>query len=149
MITCFKLHIPYNVDNSYPNGGFMKKQFAWISILIIGSLLLGACSLAKDLGAVQKAGNDFMTGLRDKQYQITWGMLTTSLQTELGTYNDWQNFASPRAFDTWSFSNTQVQNDEAQMDGDCALGADAYTLRIVFARVGTDWKISGINITAK
>jgi len=127
----------------------MKKQFAWISILIISSLLLGACSLAKDLSAVQKAGNDLMTGLKDSQYQATWGMLTTSLQTEIGTYDDWVTFATPRAFDTWSFSNTQVQNDQGQLDGECALGSDAYTLTLVFDRVGTDWKVSGINITAK
>ncbi len=127
----------------------MKKQFAWISILIIGSLLLGACSLAKDLSAVQKAGNDFMTGLRDKQYQVTWGMLTTSLQAEIGTYDDWVNFASPRAFDTWSFSNTQVQNDQGQLDGECAIGSDAYTITLVFGRVGSDWKVSGVNIKAK
>jgi hypothetical protein len=127
----------------------MKKQLAWITVILIGSLLLGSCSLAKDISAVQKAGNDFMTGLRDKQYQVTWGMLTTALQTEIGTYDDWVNFASPRAFDTWSFSNTQVQNNQGQLDGECAIGSDAYTSTIVFDRVGTDWKVSGINITAK
>jgi hypothetical protein len=76
-------------------------------------------------------------------------MLTTSLQTEIGTYADWVNFASPRAFDTWSFSNTNVQNAQAQMDGECSIGSDAYTLTLVFDKVGTDWKVSGINIKAK
>ncbi len=127
----------------------MKKQLAWITVILIGSLLLGSCSLAKDISAVQKAGSDFMTALRDKQYQVSWGMLTTALQTEIGTYDDWVNFASPRAFDSWSFSNTQVQNDEAQMDGECAIGSDAYTLTLVFGRVGAEWKVSGVNIKAK
>jgi hypothetical protein len=98
---------------------------------------------------VQKAGNDFMTALHDKQAQVSWDMLTTSLQAEIGTYADWQNFAAPRAFDTWSFSNTQVQNDQGQLDGECAIGSDAYTITLVFDRVGTDWKVSGVNIKAK
>jgi hypothetical protein len=127
----------------------MKKQLAWITVILIGSLLLGSCSLAKDISAVQKAGNDFMTGLRDSQFQATWGMLATSLQTEIGGYDAWVTFATPRTFDTWSFSNTQVQNDEAQMDGECAIGSDAYTLTLVFGRVGAEWKVSGINIKAK
>ncbi len=127
----------------------MKKQASLIVIVLISSLLLGACSLAKDISAVQKAGNEFMTGLKDSQYQVTWDMLTTSLQAEIGTYNDWVAFATPRVFDSWSFSNTQVQNNQAQLDGECAIGSDAYTITLVFERVGTDWKVSGINIKAK
>jgi len=127
----------------------MKKHLAWISVILIGSLLLGSCSLAKEIGAVQKTGNDFMTGLRDSQYQATWGMLATSLQTEIGGYDAWVTFATPRTFDTWSFSSTNVKNDQAQLDGECAISSDAYTLTLVFDRVGTDWKVSGINVAAK
>jgi len=127
----------------------MKKKLAWISVFLIGSLFLGSCSFAKDISTVQKAGNDFMSALRDQQTQVSWGMLTASLQTEIGSYPDWQNFASPRAFDSWSFSNTQVQNDQAQLDGECAVGSDTYTITLVFDRVGTEWKVSGVNITAK
>lgn len=127
----------------------MKKQVGLVSIMLIGTILLSACGLAKDIGAVQKAGNDFMTGLKDSQYQATWDMLATSLQTEIGGYDAWVTFATPRTFDTWSFSNTQVQNDQGQLDGECAIGSDAYTITLVFDRVGTDWKVSGINIAAK
>ena len=127
----------------------MKKQVGLVSIMLIGSILLGACGLAKDIGVVQKAGNDFMTGLKDSQFQTTWGMLAPALQTEIGGYDAWVTFATPRTFDSWSFSNTQVQNDQAQLDGECAIGTDAYTLTLVFDRVVSDWKVSGINIKAK
>ena len=127
----------------------MRKQLAWISVLIIGSVLLGACSLAKDLSVVSKLGNDFMTGLRDSQYEQTWGMLTPALQTEIGNYDAWVTFATPRTFGTWSFSNTQVQNNQAQLDGECSIEGITYTLTLVMDKVDSVWKISGINIADK
>jgi predicted small secreted protein len=127
----------------------MKKQSLWISVVFISSLLLSACAVGQDLSAVSKLGNDFMTGLRDGQYQQTWAMLTSALQTEIGGYDAWVTFATPRTFDKWSFSNTQIQNNQGQLDGECSIGTDTYTITLVMDKVGTDWKISGINITAK
>jgi hypothetical protein len=127
----------------------MKKKLALVSILMIGSILLGACTVAKDLSVVAKLGNEFMTGLRDSQYEQTWNMLAPSLQTELGTYEAWVNFATPRTFDKWSFSNTKVENNQAQIDGECSLGSDAYTLTLIMDKINEVWKISGINIAAK
>lgn len=129
--------------------GLMKKLVFPVILILVGSLLLSACGVINDVGLVTKAGNDFMTGLRDGNHQLTWGILTTALQTELGGYDSWIQFATPRNFDKWSFSNTQVVNAEAQIDGECSIGADTYTLRLVFAKVGSDWKVSGINLTAK
>jgi predicted small secreted protein len=124
----------------------MKKLLVLVSILVISAFVLSGCST---LSNIRKAGDDFMEGLRDSQYEQTWGMLGASLQTELGSYASWISFTTPRTFDKWSFSNVQFQNDRGQLDGECSLGSDAYTLTLVLENANNVWKIVGINIESK
>ena len=76
-------------------------------------------------------------------------MLATSVQDEIGSTDAWVEFVTPRNFSDWTFTNTQVENATAQMDGEATLGEETYTIVLVFDKIDDAWKVSGINITLK
>lgn len=124
----------------------MKKKSLLVFPLLIAALLLSACGIVNELTAVTKAGGDFMTALRDREFDTSYDLLTTNVKNEIGDKNDWVTFARPRNFDSWTFSNTEFENDMAQIDGEAMLGADKYDIRLVFQKVGEEWMIAGMNI---
>jgi hypothetical protein len=126
----------------------MKNRMAVILLCsIVLVMTLSACGAVKDLSAVNDAGDAFMTALRDGDVVTSWNMLTTEVQTEIGDIASWQDFVIPRNFSEWKFSNTQVENDVAQLDGEATLGADSYSIVLVFQKVDDYWLLSGINFT--
>jgi hypothetical protein len=124
-----------------------------ISILLVFAIVvimtLSACGVVGEITAVSDAGKAFMTALRDADHATSWNMLTSDVQTEIGSEPAWVEFATPRNFSEWKFSETNVENDTAQIDGEATLGADTYTLRLVLDKVDEEWKISGISVTLK
>ena len=126
----------------------MKNRMAVILLCsIVLVMTLSACGAVKDLSAVNDAGDAFMTALRDGDVVTSWNMLTTEVQTEIGDIASWQDFVIPRNFSEWKFSNTQVENNVAQLDGEATLGADSYSVVLVFQKVDDYWLLSGINFT--
>ena len=126
----------------------MKNRVAAILVCsIVMVMTLSACGAVKDLSAVNDAGEAFMTAMRDGDVVTSWNMLTTEVQTEVGDIASWQNFVIPRNFSEWKFSNTQVENNVAQLDGEATLGADSYSIVLVFQKVDDYWLLSGINFT--
>lgn len=126
----------------------MKNRMAVILLCsIVLVMTLSACGAVKDLSAVNDAGDAFMTALRDGDVVTSWNMLTTEVQTEIGDIASWQDFVIPRNFSEWKFSNTQVENDVAQLDGEATLGAESYSVVLVFQKVDDYWLLSGINFT--
>ena len=126
----------------------MKNRVAVILVCsIVLVMTLSACGAVKDLSAVKDAGEAFMTALREGDVVTSWNMLTTEVQAEVGDIASWQNFVIPRNFSEWKFSNTQVENNVAQLDGEATLGADNYAVVLVFEKVNDYWLLSGINFT--
>ncbi len=128
----------------------MKKRISVVMILAVLSLLiLPACGLTSDMSSVGDAGKAFMTALRDADHQASWDLLTPAVQEEIGGYDNWVAFATPRNFETFSFNSTNVENDQAQLDGEATLGSDTYLVTLVFDKTGDSWLISGINFSLK
>jgi len=128
----------------------MKNRIAILMVVsVVMIMLLSACGAVKDVSTVNDLGKSFMTALRDSDTAGSWDMLTTSIQDEIGSTDTWVEFVTPRNFSDWTFTNTQVENNSAQMDGEATLGADTYTVVLVFDKIDDAWKISGINITLK
>ena len=128
----------------------MKNRVAILMVVsIILIMALSACSAVKDVASVNDLGKGFMTALRDGDTSGSWDMLTTAVQDEVGSTEAWTDFVYPRNFSNWNFTNTQVENDTAQMDGQATLGEETYTVVLIFDKVDDSWKISGINFALK
>ena len=124
----------------------MKKSILLVFPLLVIGLLLSSCGIVSEITAVSEAGNNFMIALRDREFDTSYDMLTPAVRDEIGTKVEWVAFARPRNFDSWTFSNTEFKNDQAQIDGEAMLGVEKYSIRLVFQKMGTQWLISGINI---
>lgn len=122
------------------------------TILLVSTvlvLLLSACSAVNGLSDVKSTGEAFMTALKNGDHTTSWNMLTTSVQDELGSEPAWEEWASIRAFPEWKFTNTQVENNEAQLDGEATLDGVTYDVTLVFDKTDTGWLVSGINFQEK
>lgn len=128
----------------------MKNRVAILMVIsIILIMALSACGVVKDVAAVNDLGKGLMTALRDGDTAGSWDMLTTAVQDEVGSTDAWADFVYPRNFSNWNFTNTQVENNSAQMDGEATLGEETYTVLLVFDKVDDEWKVSGINFALK
>lgn len=127
----------------------MKKLSVLVLVSIVAVMLLSACSVVGDLTQVKDTGDAFMTALRDGDAQTSWDLLSPDLQTEIGDQAAWVDFAAPRNFSEWKFTNTQFENDYGQLDGEASLGVETYTIQLVLFRIADAWKIAGIDIVFK
>ena len=123
----------------------MKKS-AVISLGLLLVVVLSSCGVVNELSKVSSTGNTFMTALRDVDLVTSWNMLAPSLQNEIGDRTLWSDWASPRNFESWSFSNTEINNDQGQLDGEATIGNEIYKITLVFQNINTEWKVTGINI---
>jgi hypothetical protein len=129
----------------------MKNRIALLLVAaVLLAMTLSACGSVKDVAAVNDLGKSFMITMRDGDISSAWNMMTSSLQNEIGDINSWKESATPRNFSDWDFTNTQIQNKIAQMDGEATLGENKYTILLFFDKADDgSWKISGINFTLK
>lgn len=121
----------------------------FIVVSIFALIMLSACSAVNDISTVNAGGNAFMTALRDGDNAASWIMLVPSVQTEIGGESAWATFTASRKFSVWKFTNTNVNNNDAQLDGEATLGAETYIVQLVYAKTNDAWKISGINFKLK
>ncbi len=124
-----------------------------IALLLVASIVLvmalSACGAVKDVTAVNDLGKNFMTAMQNNDAAASWDMLTADIHTEIGDLATWEEFVTPRNFSEWGFSNTEVQNDVAQMDGEATLGEDIYTVLLGFTKDNDVWLISTIGFNIK
>lgn len=139
-----------NIQLTVIQGDKMKNRIAILMVVaVVFVMALSACSVVNEITTVSDVGNAFMTALRDGDNATSWAMLTTDVQTEVGGEAAWAEFTAPRNFSKWKFSNTEFENDVAQMDGEATLVDETYTIVLVFDKVNDSWLVSGINITFK
>ena len=93
-----------------------------VIVSILAVLILPACGAVSDLGTVSDTGKAFMAALRDGDHNASWNLLDPAVQQEIGTYDDWVAFASPRNFSESKFSSTNVSGSEATMEGEAVIG---------------------------
>lgn len=128
----------------------MKKQLlVLVTLIIVSAFVLSACGVAGELTNVSDRGKAFMAALRDGDHAASWSMLTPAVQEEVGSYDDWVAFATPRNFETFSFNSNNIENNSAQLDGEATLGNETYLVTLVFDKSGDQWFVSGINFSLK
>jgi hypothetical protein len=128
----------------------MKTRISTIALVsILSVVLLTACGAVSDLSLVSDNGKAFMAALRDGDHNASWNLLDPSLQTEIGTYTDWVDFATPRNFSESKFSSTNVSGSQATMEGEAVIEGTTYLVTLVFNKSGDNWLISGIDFSQK
>jgi hypothetical protein len=127
----------------------MKTRLSILVVISVLVILTLACGSVSDLSTVSDTGKAFMAALRDGDHETSWNLLDPAVQQEIGTYDDWIAFATPRNFSKTTFSATNVSGTEATMEGEAVLDSDTYLVNLVFTKSGDIWKIAGINFTLK
>lgn len=120
------------------------KVFLAANILLV---LLAACGVVKGLTDVKTTGDAFMAALRDGKNDDSYAMLTTALQEEIGGKEAWAQFTAPRNFESWSFTSTNIENDQGQVEGQGKVGGDTYDITLVLQKTSTGWLIAGIHFS--
>jgi hypothetical protein len=128
----------------------MKTRVSMLALVsIISVLVLTACGAVSDLSIVSDNGKAFMAALRDGDHMASWNLLDPSLQAEIGTYNDWVDFATPRNFAESKFSSTNVSGSQGTMEGEAVIEGVTYLVTLVFNKTGDSWLIAGIDFSQK
>ena len=123
--------------------------------MIVLSLTLTACGAISAAQAFTKTGNDFMTALRDGNYDTAYALMHPGLQQEMGTAADLQkmmedNAAQPK---DWSFSSVNATTDAdkvttAKMEGSVNYQdgkSGVVTLELV--QDGDTWMVISFNLS--
>lgn len=127
----------------------MKKTFVIVMVALLSMLLLVSCTANKDAATVSSVGATFMTALKNGDHLASWDLLSSNIKEEVGSYDNWVAFASPRHFESFKFSDTNVSNDKAEMKGEAVLTNRLYNVDLVFGKSADGWKITGIHITTQ
>lgn len=128
----------------------MKTRLSMLVLVsILAVLTLSACGAVSDLGVVSDNGKAFMAALRDGDHETSWNLLDPSLQQEIGTYNDWIDFASPRNFSDTTFSSTDVSGTQGVMEGEAVLGPETYLVTLILGKSGDTWLLTGLEFSLK
>lgn len=125
----------------------MKHTPKIILFALLFTVLLSACGVVKGLSDLNKSGEAFMTALRDGNHDVSYNMLTSDLQNEIGGKDGWVQFATPRNFESWNFSSSNIENNQGQLDGQAVIQGETYAMTLVFLTVNQEWKVAGINFS--
>jgi hypothetical protein len=124
----------------------MKIRILAILIIITAMITsLTACSAVNDIKAVGDTGKAFMSALETGDNTTSWSLLAPNIQDEVGGESAWSEWTSIRSFPKWSFYNTEVSGDTAQMDGTAELNNYEYAVTLIFEKIDEGWLITGIN----
>lgn len=122
--------------------------------IIVLSLALSACGVLKTAQAFTKVGNDFMTALKDGDYETAYALCHPDLQANIGTAADLKqgiesNAAQPK---DWTFSSVNANTDAdkvtiATLEGNITYQdgrSGVVTLELV--QQGEEWVVASFDL---
>ena len=128
----------------------MKKRL-WV-VLVLATLalfVLPACGLTNDMKSAGDTGKAFMAALRDNDNQASWAMVTADIKDEIGGYDNWIAFTTPRQFEDFSFNSTNIENNKATLEGEGNLAGDTYIISLILSKSGDNWLVAGLDFSLK
>jgi hypothetical protein len=134
-----------------------------IILIIVGVLLvlclvcvgIGVVAFALGMGATQPVadvGDQFMTALKNEDYNRAYSLCAPALQQELRNPQGLANIIRNGRVQpvSWSYSSRNVSNDQGQLEGSVTfVGNKEGTLQLVLTQVGGTWKIAGFRLREK
>ena len=127
------------------------------ALCICGCIALMGLGLVGGLGGIgltqpiADVGEKFMLSLKNGEYEMAFGLCHPSLQQELGSAQGLKQTiergnAQPIQ---WSFNSRNIENDQGRMEGTVTMRGGAGTVTLEFAKSGSEWKVSGFDLSAK
>ena len=123
-----------------------KKTTTLVVISFLLVFLLTACSALKDSTAANDLSKAFMAVVQSGDSGSSWEMLTPDLQAEIGGSLEWDRQISQYRFTEYNFTNLEVEEEIALMEGNATLGVDQYNVTLNLQKINDVWLISYLKI---
>ncbi|MFN8532521.1 MAG: hypothetical protein U0556_03140 [Dehalococcoidia bacterium] len=113
---------------------------------------LTAVGLGAAFGPVDTVSNDFLSAMRDGNWQKAYGMMDPALQREVGNVNQFQQLVTRGQAEpaTWSFSSRNINNGVATWSGTGTFkSGKSGTVELELRQSGSDWKVISFDLQPK
>ena len=125
-----------------------------VSTILLCILFVTACGVVKSTQALTDSANNFMTALKDGDYQAAYDLFVPELQSEVGSVENLQamivdNLAQPSE---WTFSavnaSTADEATTAKVEGSVTYqdGKEG-AVTLEFLKSGEEWLLTSFNLT--
>jgi hypothetical protein len=118
-----------------------------VAFVATGGAILAVFNAAQP---IVTTSNDFMTALKDGNYNTAYGLLTPSVQSEIGGNADAlrQTIESNNVRPvSWNFTSFNVSGGTGEVSGSVTFtGNRPGTGSLVLAQEGNQWKVAGFNL---
>jgi hypothetical protein len=108
-------------------------------------MLTLACGVVNDLSSAGDAGKEFMSAMEKQDSTATWNMMTPELQTDIGTFDSWDEYVQSFKFTDAKFNSTNIEDNTATMEGTAQVDGDTYAISLFLDKIDENWMLSGIN----
>jgi hypothetical protein len=140
-------------DAGMATGGPPPRRWkVWHFILIgLGALaLLGAVLyfiLSSVLTPIVASGDEFMTALKNGDYERARSLTTPALREELGSAQQLAQTASGYRPDSWSWGQRRMRNGVGLLDGSTIYqGGRIGTVRLTLNEVDGQWRVASFSL---
>lgn len=124
--------------------------------VILGVLLAAsACGVVETAQAFNQTGNDFMTALKEGNFETGFNLFAAELQSEVGSAADLKamiddNNARPNewTFSSWNISTDENQNNLATVEGSVTFqDGRKGVVKLELVKVGEAWKVISFDLS--
>jgi len=131
-----------------------RKVWSWVLVGVALAVALAGCGLVEDVQDARQVGNDFMTALKEGDYEAAYALFVVDLQQEVGSVANLtsmieDNQAQPSE---WSFSSfnvtTKEDMDEASLEGPVTYqdGREG-GVELEMVKLDDTWQLVSFNLT--
>ncbi len=126
-----------------------KRSLVLMVLATLALIVLPACGISNDIKGAGDVGKAFMAALKDGDNQASWNLVTSDIKDEIGNYDNWVAFTAPRQFESFSLNSTNIENDQATLEGEATLTGDTYKVTLILYKSGDTWQVAGVDFSLK
>ncbi|MCS6802535.1 MAG: hypothetical protein RMM58_06510 [Chloroflexota bacterium] len=124
-----------------------------LCLLCVGGIAvtggLAAFGIGAAFGPVETAANNFMSGLRDGNWQQAYSQMDPALQREVGNVSQFQQLITrgQAVPESWNWTRRDINNDIADWSGSAQFKTGrSGTVELRLRRSGDDWKVISFDL---
>jgi len=121
-----------------------------ILIVVAGIAIFGGglyLFLSSVLGPMVQSGDDFMGGLRDRQFERAHALMTPALQREVGDAASMGRSIGIYQPATWSWSTRSIRNGVGRLEGAVTYGGGrSGRVRLRLQQVDGQWRVEAYGL---
>lgn len=129
-----------------------RRVRAWhIVLIVLGAIAILALGLymilSATLGPLVQSGDDFMGGLRDRQFERAYALATPTLRREVGGADSMSAAIGDYRPVEWSWSQRSIRNGVGRLEG--AVGYDGGRsghVRLQLQQIDGQWRVEAFSL---